>query len=259
MTKRASSLWPGRNTHTTVPNGTATHSALRQNSDDALPLSDLGAPSPGASKPPSPTSASLSMRPPGLTLVHSESAESVPENPFEPPDSATPLRSFPSDASNLNGDVRPENSEPSTPTTAEASAVSPFEDPTTPRAQRTSKLDTQYPKHPPPRPLDIPPPKTPPPRAQTPHSSTSPKPKPPAEWTRPASDSRPTAETEHRWWTDWLCGCREGGENDDQVSAICIRRSIDDFLTSGRRAVPTPLNSLYKLSFSFIFCIFRCA
>lgn len=221
MTKRASFLWPARNMHTAVPNGTAIHTALRQTSDDALPLNDLGAPSPGASKPPSPTSMSLSMRPPGDAVAPHGSSDTATENPFEPPNSATPLRAFPSDSANsANDDVRPDETEPLTPATAKASAVSPFADPSTPQQQWNGVPDSQYPKHPPPRPLDIPPPKTPPPRVKTPHSSTpqTAKPRTPMNWNQPASSSQSRAEPEHRWWTDWLCGCREGGDDDDQVS-----------------------------------------
>lgn len=67
--------------------------------------------------------------------------------------------------------------------------------------------------HPPPQPLDIPQPRSPPPRSGTPTTNT------PPELIAPPTVTAGVHEEElpeKRWWTDWLCGCRE--RHDDQVS-----------------------------------------
>lgn len=61
----------------------------------------------------------------------------------------------------------------------------------------------------PPRPLDLPAPRSPPPRTETPHANRPPEPTQPPKLQRADVEEEP----ERRWWTEWLCGCRESGEN----------------------------------------------
>ncbi|KAI0812337.1 hypothetical protein BC629DRAFT_1589120 [Irpex lacteus] len=62
----------------------------------------------------------------------------------------------------------------------------------------------------PPKPLDLPEPRSPPPRSGTPHTNQPPEPMPPPAIT---ADVHEEELPEKRWWTDWLCGCREREEN----------------------------------------------
>lgn len=64
--------------------------------------------------------------------------------------------------------------------------------------------------HPPPQPLDIPEPRTPPPRTGSPHTNRPPEPIAPPSVSEIAQEEE---LPEKRWWTDWLCGCREHGDN----------------------------------------------
>jgi hypothetical protein len=90
----------------------------------------------------------------------------------------------------------------------------------------------------PPQPLSIPPPKTPPPFSGSPDN------------TREAPTAVPdlTDDEEpgqHRWWTEWLCGCREGPDRggDNQVSLVVnLERNMLKRLT--RRAEPIPLSNV---------------
>lgn len=65
--------------------------------------------------------------------------------------------------------------------------------------------------HPPPKPLDLPPPKTPPPPVDV----------PPGAVPSPSIDGAPRhqeePEREVRWWHEWLCGCGEDRDVDNQV------------------------------------------
>ncbi|EIM82667.1 uncharacterized protein STEHIDRAFT_124042 [Stereum hirsutum FP-91666 SS1] len=61
-----------------------------------------------------------------------------------------------------------------------------------------------------PEPLDLPRPRTPPPRVYTPGVSRPPEPT--RAPTMEAGGGSQTEEKPVRWWTEWLCGCREHGE-----------------------------------------------
>ncbi|EPQ57502.1 hypothetical protein GLOTRDRAFT_110604 [Gloeophyllum trabeum ATCC 11539] len=63
---------------------------------------------------------------------------------------------------------------------------------------------------PPPKPLDLPEPRAPPPRSGTPVANRPPEPIPSPV---PVPVEQEEDEPPTRWWTDWLCGCREGGEH----------------------------------------------
>ncbi|KAI5123962.1 hypothetical protein M0805_006374 [Coniferiporia weirii] len=224
VSRRASSLWPGRLGGRNAPNGAHIHTALRQmESEDALPLGDLSSrpASPGVSKSTSPASSSHTssqLGSPISSVAHPLSTFSAVENPFEPPDSATPLHNFSTDTA-----MRSSSPPLSTSATVNEAEDSPFKDPVTeddrPVLQASGSLSP--PRHslrPPPRPLDLPPPKTPPPRMMTPGMAIS----TPPNFTHPPSQTRSAIDTtspepEHRWWTDWLCGCQEGGKGDEQA------------------------------------------
>lgn len=201
------------------------HSQLGQSSEDALPLSDLSTGgnslvSPPTSKPSTPAphaTASLPIPP-------------IAENPFEPPDSATPLRSFGRDEDDLEGDTGSAVMRPSSPPPLsvgdEEPPISPFTDDEAqrpPTLQVSTSFSRSHPPAPPPLPIDIPPPKTPPPRTHTPGGSpvlvTSPPKRVSAPSTRLPNNEdaadREEDRREHRWWTDWLCGCREEKERDN--------------------------------------------
>lgn len=64
--------------------------------------------------------------------------------------------------------------------------------------------------HPPPQPLDLPKPRTPPPRNSIPHTD-----RPPEPIAAPNVNAGVGEEdaSDKRWWTDWLCGCRQDGDN----------------------------------------------
>ena len=70
----------------------------------------------------------------------------------------------------------------------------------------------------PPKPLDLPVPRSPPPRTQTPHANRPPEPIPPPK----IQHAEEEEETDKRWWTDWLCGCREGGDNQVRHFAVKV-------------------------------------
>ena len=234
------------------------HTALRTSSEDALPLTDinghagdLGTPrvdvytnSPGTSNPASPNPSMPSSPNIGFDTtspkkaggaLHAPIPTIAVENPFEPPGSATPLREYDGVA---RGGAETELDEqlgasavmsPSSPPPQEHS---PFDDPPLtarptsdrPTLQATSSFSGKgsHPlaQPPPPMPLDIPPPKTPPPRTpSTLPVSTPPKPKSEPSLRQRQGSGDGEGEEEKRWWTDWLCGCRESGR-DNQVRFI---------------------------------------
>ncbi|KAH8119383.1 hypothetical protein DFH11DRAFT_442587 [Phellopilus nigrolimitatus] len=219
VSRRASLLWPSHlgGGNRAAPNGAHIHTALRQTSEDALPLSDLNNDpmSPGTSKPASPTFSS----PISYTATSAARILPIPpivENPFEPPDSPIPLHSFPIDAEDASAATR--LSSPPSATRVFQEDL-PFDDQATVAnvsslRANSSVFPPQNPLHPPPRPIDLPSPKTPPPRMLTPGVIVSSPPErvpPPAQMRLEAVTSEQnTPEQEHRWWTDWLCGCREG-------------------------------------------------
>ena len=117
-----------------------------------------------------------------------------PENPFKTPNASTVSLNTPNDSAIMT----------------EASSTDPLATPT------KAAFDKRRSKsHPPPKPLDLPEPRSPPPRTGTPHANTPPEPIPPP--TIAAAEIHEEELPEKRWWTDWLCGCRERQE--DQVSS----------------------------------------
>ena len=186
-----------------------------RNSEDAVALGDLDAravPSPATSKPGSPI--------PGDALMPAD-------NPFEPPDSATPLRGFGGGSSGDSAVMQPSSSPPPPTPAAVDIGVSPFDDsnsvptPTAPKRPTLQVKSVSTSGHPPPQPLGLPPPKTPPPRVMTPGVTSPPGPTPQPSATRSSNEDDDGNEHtwRNRWWTDWLCGCREGPDRggDDQV------------------------------------------
>ncbi|EJD02984.1 uncharacterized protein FOMMEDRAFT_20161 [Fomitiporia mediterranea MF3/22] len=278
VSRRASSLLSNklRNTSSSSPNKlksksnsldstgssrrTVVHAQLGQSSDDALPLSEFNGGgssnmlvSPATSKPPSPTGQNhgTNSKENGVLGV-----PTIVENPFEPPDSATPLRGFPpDDEDERDGDgmessavMRPSSPPPAFPPGLDPpDSASPFNEPGArppdrPTLQATSSFSSHpnlqssqihHPLGPPPRPLDLPPPKTPPPRTDvdgTPVVTVPPKrlPVPVPSATRRGDVNNRNGQMrdqmgseqleeqeEHRWWTDWLCGCREEKDRDN--------------------------------------------
>lgn len=78
-----------------------------------------------------------------------------------------------------------------------------------------ARADSVARQPPPPEPLDLPQPRSPPPRTETPHADRPPEPiAPPVVEPQEQEQEQPPK----RWWTDWLCGCREDG--DKQVSVL---------------------------------------
>lgn len=76
-----------------------------------------------------------------------------------------------------------------------------------------------------PEPLDLPRPRTPPPRVYTPGVSRPPEPT--RAPTMEAGGGSQTEEKPVRWWTEWLCGCREHGE--EQVCpALCSKSLLSE-------------------------------
>lgn len=93
-----------------------------------------------------------------------------------------------------------------------ASSASLFvnETPASPSAGGMTPTQAGFKQPPPPEPLDLPQPTTPPPRADTPAVS-----RPPEPTRAPTLDPYRGEHVEEkpvRWWTEWLCGCREHGE-----------------------------------------------
>ncbi|KAL5523779.1 hypothetical protein ACEPAG_7952 [Sanghuangporus baumii] len=211
------------------------HSQLGQSSEDALPLTDLhtnsnSLVSPAGSKPSSPI-------PPATGTLP---VPTIPENPFEPPDSATPLRGFSQvqdepdeDAEEMSSSavMRPSSPPPLTLVGEQhplSDTTSPFDDSVAerpPTLQAATSFSRPHPSAPPPLPIDIPPPKTPPPQTHTPGGTPLFVSTPPSRVSAPSTVRSPSngdsaenedhEQVEHRWWTDWLCGCREEKERDN--------------------------------------------
>lgn len=105
---------------------------------------------------------------------------------------------------------------------------------------------------PPPQPLDIPQPLTPPPRTGSPHANRPPEPIP-APAISEAAQEQEEEVSDKRWWTDWLCGCREHGDN--QVSdsmAISLSVLISACTLAGRsnESIRVMYVSLFLTSFT---------
>lgn len=73
----------------------------------------------------------------------------------------------------------------------------------------------------PPKPLDLPVPRSPPPLSDTSHVNHPPEPIPPPKVQHVEEEEVP----EKRWWTDWLCGCRESGDDQVRVCTVHVFRS----------------------------------
>ena len=136
-------------------------------------------------------------------------------NPFATPGGSTVSLNAPEDSVMMHETT-------STLTTT----TSPTDQPSllAPKAKRPAQTltrDTSILRHhPPPQPLDLPAPRSPPPKTHTPHANRPPEPISPPTATPSHSDP---VELEQdlppkRWWTDWLCGCREGGDHQVRVS-----------------------------------------
>ncbi|TFK54267.1 hypothetical protein OE88DRAFT_1171184 [Heliocybe sulcata] len=186
VVKRASSLWPKRSSRTPKDDGAGRHAVLRgRSSEDGVPLTDINDASPALSVANSPNPSVVDFSAESQNpFTNSARIPVTPVSPFDDKFQASALMS----------------SVPPTPAVEDpdgAKELLPH--------RRASK--------PPPRPgpLNLPEPKAPPPhsgapianRAPEPISPLSPAPVPPQKEEEP-----PT-----RWWTDWLCGCNEGGEN----------------------------------------------
>ncbi|KIP11522.1 hypothetical protein PHLGIDRAFT_124689 [Phlebiopsis gigantea 11061_1 CR5-6] len=175
VTRRASLLWPGRrrSRQQAPPEGPGLHHRIRT-SEDGVALDDLDT---RLSAPPTPE----------------------PDNPFMTPAASTVSLNAP------EGSVIMQEADPAKVALSEESG-SP-----TSRGKRPSLgRDNSVRQHPPPQPLDLPAPRSPPPRTQTPHANRPPEPIPsPA----PTPHQLEPDEPPKRWWTDWLCGCREEGDH----------------------------------------------
>ncbi len=190
--------------------GGGQHHVLRSTDDGSLPLQEIDSPAPS----PSPR---LSRE---LDPQHAQG-----ENPFATPSASTTSLNLPQqpaimyESSNpVDGDHadQPDTSaaplEGGTPTSASHLVI--------PKPRRAGSTPLHTPP-PPPQPLDLPKPRTPPPRTITPHANRPPEPIPPPNVAQNDNDSddipRPT-----RWWTDWLCGCIETGDNQVSTSFIIL-------------------------------------
>ncbi|PCH43604.1 hypothetical protein WOLCODRAFT_132848 [Wolfiporia cocos MD-104 SS10] len=176
ITRKASLLWPSSRAKQASLGGVGAHHVLRT-ADDSVPLSDIEG-GPAISPTPSPEPR---------------------DNPF-----ATPGPSM----------VSLHDTQQSAIMTASTS-VSSFEElsPTTPTIERpVLGASSSFSKQPPtaPQPLDLPKPRTPPPSSESPHSSRPPEPVSPPVVAPPQPEEEPEPT---RWWTEWLCGCSEGGDH----------------------------------------------
>ncbi|KAJ3823926.1 hypothetical protein F5880DRAFT_456961 [Lentinula raphanica] len=181
---RASSLWQ-KSSHRQRDLGK--HTALgSQDSIEHLPLDSL-VNTPGPSPSPSPLPSPL---PPSL--------DETPENPFANP----PVSPF-ADSQQVTAVMSPSSDPPSdAPTLA---VVAP-----TPERPTLLASSVSFSKPPPPKPLNLPPPKTPPPPVDVPPPAVSPL------SMDSVSRQHQEPERETRWWHEWLCGCGEDREADNQ-------------------------------------------
>jgi hypothetical protein len=80
----------------------------------------------------------------------------------------------------------------------------------TPERPTLLAKSSSFSRHPPPKPLNLPPPKTPPPPINEPPDAVS------SPSIDGASRNHEEPERETRWWHEWLCGCGEDREADNQ-------------------------------------------
>lgn len=156
-----------------------------------------------------------------------------PENPFTTPMASVVSLNTPDDSAIM--------------TESTSSAANELSDSvTTPTAAAPG--DSSPRSHPPPQPLDLPKPRTPPPRNGTPHAD-----RPPEPIAAPNVNAgvREEEASDKRWWTDWLCGCRQDGDHQvrKHVRRVqMILRDLKTFLIRCRLLGRTHLNN----HFSFV-------
>ncbi|KIK67103.1 hypothetical protein GYMLUDRAFT_37139 [Collybiopsis luxurians FD-317 M1] len=182
---RTSSIWAKSNLR---QRELGKHAALgSQDSIEHLPLDNLVT-TPGPSPSPSPAP---SPRQPDV--------EEDPQNPFANP----PISPF-ADSQQVTAVMSP--SDPPSTDLDHPIVVTP-----TPERPTLLAKSSSFSRPPPPRPLNLPPPKTPPLPVDTPPHAISP----------PSLDSQSrqseALQKETRWWHEWLCGCGEDREADNQV------------------------------------------
>lgn len=206
VARRASWLWPAkRSVKQAPPKGPGQHHQLR-NSEDEVALDDID------------------------TRITSSP---VPEtqNPFVTPAASTV---------SLNTAETPaimQESDSQKTLAGDDAVVAP--DPKRPSLGRSPSS-----KQPPPKPLDLPAPRSPPPRTGTPHADRPPEPIPPPDATGHESELEEDVPPK-RWWTDWLCGCREGG--DHQVNYLSSRPVSVDLTSLFRPVVPIHLSRVSSI------------
>jgi hypothetical protein len=203
LTRTASSIWTGlrsQRPRSRGGGGVGQHHALPGGeTEDGLPLEDLD-----RTPPPSGTNTPTMNRRFDTSPPHSSSA--MTDNPFENPD-------------NFRNDSTASLNTPDHPTILTESSEPPLvlSDSPTVEQKRKSGL------HPPPQPLGLPKPRTPPPRSDQDQAYITEPPDPaaaPSTTERGMSLHNPVEpEKEHKWWTEWLCGCSEGPDRGgyDQV------------------------------------------
>ncbi|KAG8761025.1 hypothetical protein FRC14_000134 [Serendipita sp. 396] len=162
----------------------------------------------------------------------------VSNNPFATPRGGSPNsqvdESGPYGSSNKSKDtgtaLMEESSNPPTPAATASTREPEFGDRAILRASTSYTADSPSPtsardspsgrlmgKMPPPQPLDLPKGVSPPPRQ--PERTPSPILVPRTQADVEDDDELEARETTHgRWWTDWLCGCREGGRQGQDQS-----------------------------------------
>ncbi|KAI0081313.1 hypothetical protein K474DRAFT_1672057 [Panus rudis PR-1116 ss-1] len=177
LTRRASELLSSKRSKRPSIGGGGHHHVLRTTEDGALPLDDID--TPAASRNPS--------LDPG-------------DNPFKTPSASTTSLNEPQQSAIMTAS--------STTSTLDVGDLN-NSSLATPTAKRPT-LTASPSQPPPPQPLDLPKPRTPPPRTQTPHANRPPEPLPPLSPTPHPEEQTHTGKP--RWWTDWLCGCMESGD-----------------------------------------------
>lgn len=181
VARRASLLWQSRRSKQPAPPGPGTHHQLHS-TEDELALDDIDTrlsapPSPEPQNPfTTPAASTVSLNDPQHSAIMSETAD-------------VPLKPIAADGN--NGLLAAPSRKPS-------------------KLGRNKSLR----EHPPPQPLDLPEPRSPPLPDGTPAAVRPPEPTPPPTVTQREQEHEEEVHVpEKRWWTDWLCGCREGGDN----------------------------------------------
>lgn len=176
------------------------HAALgSEESIEQMPLDNLVT-TPGPSPPHSPLSSPL---PPNADDE---------ENPF-----ANPISPF-EDSQQVTAVMSPSES---LPNEADRIVVAP-----TPERPILLAKSASFSRHPPPKPLNLPPPKTPPPPVDLPPHAVP----PPS--IHGVSQHHEVPERETRWWHEWLCGCGEDREAENQV---CFQGHSHSFANSSQQ------------------------